>query len=91
MQLNSALGFSANYGDNINIEVNIKEISGVWNSGYSLDKHTISSTPKGNNDYGHMQYDTVRSEVGGSTIPVKISLRLFPSFSYCHPVIYIFW
>lgn len=39
--------------------------------GYSLDKHTISSTPIGNNEYGHMQFDTVRSEAGEALFQLK--------------------
>ncbi len=31
--------------------------------GYALDFHTISSTPIGENAYGHMQFDTVRPPV----------------------------
>jgi predicted amidophosphoribosyltransferase len=31
--------------------------------GYALDFHTTSSTPIGENDYGHMQFDTVRPPV----------------------------
>jgi len=48
-------------GNNI-MDVDIKRIDGVWTLGYSLDKHTISSTPIGYNEYGHMQFDTVRPE-----------------------------
>ncbi|WP_204369077.1 hypothetical protein [Methylocucumis oryzae] len=44
--------------------VNVKQIDGVWILGYSLDKHTISSVPIGHNEFGHMQFDTVRSEAG---------------------------
>lgn len=40
------------------------EISGNWDKGYVLDRHIISSTPKGENVYGHMQYDTIRTELG---------------------------
>ena len=46
------------------MEVNVKEIYGEWDLGYSLDKHTVSSTPVGYNEFGHMQYDTTRSEAG---------------------------
>lgn len=30
----------------------------------ALDVHTISSVPIGHNEFGHMQFETVRSEVG---------------------------
>ena len=38
-------------------------IKGLWHSGVALDLHTTSSTPIGYNEYGHMQYDTVRPEI----------------------------
>jgi len=46
--------------------MNIKPIKleGNWDEGYALDSHVVSSTPKGENVYGHMEYDTVRSELG---------------------------
>jgi len=53
------------------MEVNIKEIAGVWKLGYSLDKHTISSTPNGYNQFGHMQFDTVRPEAGEALFQLK--------------------
>ena len=53
------------------MDVNIKEISGVWTLGYSLDKHTISSTPKGYDNFGHMQFDTVRPEAGEALFQLK--------------------
>jgi predicted amidophosphoribosyltransferase len=45
------------------IEINPQKIRGRWSSGHSLDFHTISSTPTGENAYGHMQFDTVRPPV----------------------------
>lgn len=53
------------------MEVNIKEISGVWTLGYSLDKHTTSSTPIGYNSSGYMQYDTIRPEAGEALFQLK--------------------
>lgn len=53
------------------LEVNIKEIVGVWELGYSLDKHTISSTPIGHNEFGHMQFDTIRPEAGEALFQLK--------------------
>ena len=40
------------------------EIRGYWDRGYVLDRHTISSTMIGYNEYGHPEFDTVRSELG---------------------------
>ena len=39
--------------------------------GYSLDKHTISSTPIGPNEWGHMQFDTIRPEAGEALFQLK--------------------
>src|SRR5579885_1328618 len=41
-----------------------RQIIGRWRDGYALDVHTISSVPIGHNEFGHMQFETVRSEVG---------------------------
>ena len=51
--------------------VNIKEITGVWTLGYSLDKHTTSSTPIGYNASGYMQYNTIRPEAGEALFQLK--------------------
>jgi len=53
------------------MEVNIKKINGVWELGYSLDKHTISSTPIGCNNFGHMQFNTIRSDAGEALYQLK--------------------
>lgn len=53
------------------MEVNIKVITGVWTLGYSLDKHTTSSTRIGYNEYGHTQFDTVRPEAGEALFQLK--------------------
>ena len=41
-----------------------RHILGKWREGFALDIHTLSSTPIGHNEYGHMQFDTTRSELG---------------------------
>lgn len=53
------------------MDVNVKKIEGVWTSGYSLDRHTIRSTPVGYNEYGHMQFDTERSNAGEALFQLK--------------------
>lgn len=73
------------------MEVNVKQIHGGWDLGYSLDKHTISSTPIGPNPWGHMQFDTIRPEVGEALFQLKyrsdftqvkvIALKMFNSLS----------
>lgn len=46
------------------IEINPKEIKGTCDQGYVLDTHTISSTMIGYNEFGHPEFDTVRSQMG---------------------------
>src|ERR1017187_259236 len=53
------------------MEVNIREIKGNWDLGYSLDKQTQSSTPIGPNEWGHMQFDTVRPAAGEALFQLK--------------------
>ena len=53
------------------MNIDIKEIKGAWTLGYSLDKHTTSSTPTGYNQAGHMQFDTVRPEAGEALFQLK--------------------
>jgi predicted amidophosphoribosyltransferase len=50
---------------------NIIEIKGSWDAGYVLDKHSLSSTYTGDNEQGHPQFDTVRSEVGEALYQLK--------------------
>lgn len=45
------------------VKINPIKIEGRWLSGIALDLHTTSSTPIGYNEYGHMQFDTVRPEI----------------------------
>ena len=53
------------------MEVKIKQINGIWTLGYSLDKHTTRSIPIGPNQFGHMQFDTVRPEAGEALFQLK--------------------
>ena len=45
------------------VKINPIKIEGRWNSGVALDLHTTSSTPIGYNEFGYMQFDTVRPEI----------------------------
>jgi competence protein ComFC len=45
------------------VKINPIKIVGRWQSGIALDLHTTSSTPIGHNEFGHMQFDTVRPEI----------------------------
>ncbi|MHC1729373.1 MAG: hypothetical protein AB9866_25800 [Syntrophobacteraceae bacterium] len=51
-----------------------RRIFGNWREGFALDIHTLSSTPIGYNEYGHMQYDTTRSELGELLYRLKFKL-----------------
>ncbi len=42
-----------------------RKLKGSWKDGYVLDLHTISSTVIGHDEFGHPQFDTTYSEVGG--------------------------
>jgi len=46
------------------MEINPFEIKGNWNKGYVLDRHVLKSVPKGENVYGHMEFDTTRTALG---------------------------
>jgi competence protein ComFC len=45
------------------VEIHPIQIFGRWRSGVALDLHTTSSTPTGHNEFGHMQFETVRPEI----------------------------
>jgi len=46
------------------VEINPKRITGGWTEGFALDFHTLSSEYIGDDEYGHPQFDTKRSEIG---------------------------
>lgn len=46
------------------VATNPKRLHGPWAGGFALDRHTSSSTPIGNNAFGHMQFDTKRPPIG---------------------------
>lgn len=53
------------------MNVNVKRIDGVWDDGYVLDKHTLSSVYTGDDQFGHPTFDTTRSEVGEALYQLK--------------------
>jgi predicted amidophosphoribosyltransferase len=55
----------------VGVEINPKPLSGPWDGGYALDLHTLSSTPIGYDSYGHLQFDTTYSAVGGLLYRLK--------------------
>ncbi|SDK53616.1 hypothetical protein SAMN05192566_1565 [Methylophilus rhizosphaerae] len=53
------------------MDVNVKDIPGEWDLGYSLDWQTLSSIPIGHNAYGYMQYETTRPPIGEALFQLK--------------------
>jgi len=53
------------------IAMHPKEIKGAWDQGYVLDVHTISSAMIGYNEFGHPEFDTLRSELGEMVYRLK--------------------
>ncbi|VBQ36400.1 ComF family protein [Burkholderia pseudomallei] len=53
------------------MEVRLREIYGNWDKGYALDKHTVSSTPIGTNEWGHTIWDTKRTDAGEALYQLK--------------------
>lgn len=45
------------------VEIHPQRIEGSWLSGVALDLHTTSSIPVGENEFGHMQFETVRPAI----------------------------
>lgn len=50
---------------------NLRQIHGNWDLGCALDKHTVSATPVGRNEYGHTIWDTARTEAGEALFRLK--------------------
>jgi competence protein ComFC len=46
------------------VETNPRTLRGPWATGFALDWHTLSSTPIGQNQFGHMTFDTKRPPLG---------------------------
>jgi competence protein ComFC len=53
------------------VEINPKRITGNWTEGFALDFHTVSSEYIGDDEYGHPQFDTKRSEMGELLFKLK--------------------
>lgn len=51
--------------------VNLRKIEGNWHLGYALDKHMLSSTFTGHNEYGHPTFDNKRTDVGEAVYQLK--------------------
>lgn len=53
------------------VDVHPTEVKGAWDRGYVLDKHTLSSTMIGYNEFGHPEFDTQRSQLGEMVYRLK--------------------
>jgi len=53
------------------MKVNLKTLTGNWDQGLALDKHKISSTFTGHNEYGRATFDTIRTEAGEAVFRLK--------------------
>lgn len=53
------------------MRVNVKALKGRFDRGYALDKHSLLSTPRGHDAFGHLQWNTRRSEVGEALYQFK--------------------
>jgi predicted amidophosphoribosyltransferase len=53
------------------VKVRLRRISGTFDDGYALDKHTASSVFIGYNEYGHAQFDTTRTPAGEAVFQLK--------------------
>lgn len=53
------------------MKVALREISGPWDAGWVLDKHTLKSTYLGDDEYGHARFETLRSDVGEAVFQLK--------------------
>jgi predicted amidophosphoribosyltransferase len=53
------------------VKVFVRKLEGSWDAGYALHKHTLSSVYLGDNEWGHPQFDTTRSEPGEALFQLK--------------------
>lgn len=51
--------------------VDLRKLTGPWDDGYALHKHTLSSVYTGDNEAGHATFDTTRSEPGEAVFQLK--------------------
>lgn len=60
-----------NCPNEIEMQNNVRKISGNWDAGFALDKHSLHSEYIGDDAYGHPQFDTTRTEVGEALFRLK--------------------
>ncbi len=52
-------------------KIDARKIEGPWDEGYASDRHTIRSEYVGDNEFGHPQFNTTRSEAGELLFKLK--------------------
>jgi predicted amidophosphoribosyltransferase len=57
------------------LKVSLRQIRGLWDDGWVLDKHSVSSVFLGNDQNGRPQFDTTRTEVGEATYQLKYHMN----------------
>jgi len=53
------------------VTINPKVLKGNWTEGFALDLQTLSSEYLGDDEFGHPQFDTKRSELGDLVLKLK--------------------
>jgi len=53
------------------MSVNVKPINGNWSQGFALDKHTLKSEYIGDDEHGHPQFNTTRTDAGEAVYQLK--------------------
>ena len=53
------------------MQVQVRKLEGSWDLGYALNKHSLSSVYRGDDEYGHPRFDTTRSEPGEALYQLK--------------------
>lgn len=53
------------------MQLDPRKMHGNWNDGFTLDRHIQSSQYIGENQYGHPQFDTTRTELGELLFKLK--------------------
>ncbi|EPM4850236.1 ComF family protein [Vibrio parahaemolyticus] len=64
------------------MKVNVQQINGNWDCGYSLDKHMLSSKFLGNDEWGNPRFENTRTEIGESIYQLKYQ----NDFTQCNPI-----
>jgi predicted amidophosphoribosyltransferase len=73
------------------MNVNIRQIFGPWALGYTLDKHSVRSTFIGHNEFGHPEFDTLRTQVGEALFQLKYRFDVSKAGVLADQIVASFW